>query len=344
MLRHPLPQRVGTALLILAFAAGCAEAPTSSLPDAQFARNAAALAPDDFEYTVIRHPNAPTRTWVRGMNTRGDIVGDIIVGGPSIAAGGVSIGFLLLDGTFHAVAFDGAVHTFVNGINDRGDIVGVYNAGSGPRAFILSGGAYSTLPAPAGYATRAYDIASNGVIAGSYNTGTGNWRPAIWERGVFTPLDGILAELGADMAEGFGINARGQVVGHFTVAGDIFPGTLNQKMYGFVYDRGRISATLNFPGSGWMSCAFAISAQGEAVGHYVDIATEAVAVSGYMWRNGEYVARLGVPGAVGTYPESITPNGAIAGNALLGARTPAGAYLWTDAVGFVAMQKRPGRR
>jgi hypothetical protein len=326
--------------LLLAFAVGCADAPTvpADAPvDAQFARSAGFLDADAWEYTLIRHPDGPTRTYVNRMNTRGDVVGDVLVGTSWE-------GFLLRDGGFHRVAFPGAFLTYASGINERGDIVGVYNAGAGPRAYILSGGEYRTLPTPDGYWTRAYDIASNGVIAGSYYTGAGKWRPAMWERGEFTPLDEILTELGADMAEGFGINMQGQVVGHFTVAGDIFPGTANLKMYGFVYDRGRVSATLNYPGSGWMSCVFGIGALGEAVGHYVDIATEAVSVSGYMWHKGEYVARLVVPGAVGTYPSAVMPNGSIAGYALLGGRTPTGGYAWTDAVGFVAVQKRPGRR
>jgi hypothetical protein len=329
----------GSAALLLAFAAGCADVPTTpaATPDAQFARSAGFLDADAFEYTLIRHPAAPTRTWVNRMNTRGDLVGDVLIGG-------AREGFLLRDGSFHRVVFPGADSTFATGINERGDIVGTYHGDAGPRAYTLSGGEYRTLQAPEGYRTRAYDIASNGVIAGSYFTGTGKWRPAIWERGEFKPLDEILTQLGADMAEGFGINNQGQVVGHFTVAGDIFPGTPNLKMYGFVYGGGRILASLNYPGSGWMSCVFGIGAHGEAVGHYVDIATAAVAVSGYMWRNGEYVARMVVPGAIGTYPSAVMPNGAIAGYALLGAPHPAGGYFWTEAVGFVAVQKRPGRR
>jgi hypothetical protein len=337
MTHHPVfTLRNSVAGLLLACTAGCADLPTAA-PDPvagpQFSRSAATLDVDDFEYTVIRHPDAPTRTFVNRMNTRGDVVGDIVVGT-------VTTGFVLRQGTFQPVAYPGATFTTALGINERGDIVGTYNAGSGPRAFILSDGQYRSLPAPAGYRTRAFDIASNGVIAGSYFTGTGKWRPAIWERGVFTPLDPILTQLGADMAEGFGINARGQVVGHYTVAGEApFPPTANQKMYGFVYDRGRVSTRLNYPGSGWMSCGWGVGIHGEVVGHYVDIATEAVAVSGYMWRNGEYVARMGVPGAIGTYPQAITPNGAIAGYALLGARTSTGGYAWTEAVGFVAVQK-----
>jgi hypothetical protein len=324
----------GSAALLLAFAVGCADAPTTphgAPADAQFARSAGFLDADAFEYTLIRHPDAPTRTWVNRMNTRGDIVGDVLIGG-------AWEGFLLRDGSYHRVAVEGATETYALGINERGDIVGYYVAGAGARAYILSGGEYQTLPAPEGYRTRAYDIASNGVISGAYFTGT-KMRPAIWERGEFKPLDEILTQLGADMAEGFGINTQGQVVGHFTLAG-------NPKMYGFVYDRGRISATLNYPGSGVMSCVWGVGVHGEAVGHYTDIATETVAISGYMWRNGEYVARMVVPGAVGTFPQAITPNGAIAGYALLGtgARTPTGAYPWTEAVGFIAVQKRPGRR
>jgi uncharacterized membrane protein len=340
MIRPVITPRHGFAGLLLAFGVGCADVPTSvhdAPADPHFARSAAFLDADAFDYTIVRHPAAPTRTYVNRMNTRGDLVGDIVIGT-------IWEGFLRRGGSFHRLAFPGAIHTLARGINERGDIVGSYNAGSGPRAYIHSQGEYRTLAAPQGYMTHAWDIASNGVIAGSYFTGTGKWRPAIWERGVFTPLDDILTELGADMAEGFGINTLGQVVGHFTVAGDIFPGTTSQKMYGFVYGRGGISTTLNYPGSGAMSCALGIGAHGETVGHFVDIATEAVAVSGYMWRNGEYVARMIVPGAVGTYPQSVTPDGTIAGYAQLGARTPAGVYAWTDAVGFIAVQKRPGRR
>jgi hypothetical protein len=339
MIRHMLTRRRGIAAVLLASAAGCADAPTAThhQPETvQFSRAAGTLDADDFDYTIVRHPDAPTRTYLNRMNTRGDVVGDIPVDGNWR-------GFLRRNGNFEDIVVPGAIHTFALGINERGDIVGSYNAGSGLRAYVRAEGEYRTLPAPAGYATRAYDIASNGVITGSYFTGTGKWRPAIWERGEFTPLDHILEQLGADMAEGFGINTLGQVVGHFTVAGDMFPGTPNQKMYGFTYDRGRVSATLNYPGSGWMSCGWGIGVQGEVVGHYVDIATEAVAVSGYMWRNGQYMARMIVPGAIATYPQATTPNGAIAGYALLGARTPAG-YAWTDAVGFIAVQKRPGRR
>jgi hypothetical protein len=146
------------------------------------------------------------------------------------------------------------------------------------------------------------------------------------------------------MAEGFDINVHGQVVGHFTVAGDFYPGTSTLKMYGFVYGKGQPTVTLNYPGSGPMSCAMGIGTRGDVVGHYTDIATAAVGVSGFLWQKGSFAARLVVPGAVLTYPAAITPNGVIAGNAALGRPNEAGpGYIPEEWVGFTAVQKR-GRR
>jgi hypothetical protein len=340
---------VPAVLLALLIPACADQAPTPVLPesplDGQFAKLQAGLDADDFEYTIIRHPDAPTFTFLNRINTRGDIVGNYFDGTRWD-------GFLRRGEDYHRISYPESDETVANGINERGDVVGAYFGASGIRAYLYSNGEYRTLAAPAGYHTRAYDISSNGVIAGSYHTGTGKWQPAIWEKGVFTPLPVIMQALGADMAEGFGINVHGQVVGHFTVAGEApFPGTPNQKMYGFVYDRGRVTATLNVPGSGWMSCAFGIGVHGEAVGHYVDIATAEVAVSGYVWRDGAYVARLVVPNpgadnplAIGTYPNSSTPNGMIAGYAVFGDRTSTGGFVPQERVGFIAVQKKPGRR
>jgi hypothetical protein len=313
--------------------------------DAQLAKLQAGLNADDFEYTIIRHPDAPTLTFLNRINTRGDVVGHYFDGTRWD-------GFLRRGEDYHRISYPESDETVANGINERGDVVGTYVGKDGIQAFLFSDGEYQTLSAPAGYHTRAYDISSRGVIAGSYHTGSGKWQPAIWEKGVFTPLPVITQALGADMAEGFGINVHGQVVGHFTVAGEApFPGTQNQKMYGFVYDRGQVIATLNVPGSGWMSCAFGIGVHGEAVGHYSDIAAPDVLVSGYVWRDGAYVARLVVPNpgaenplAMGTYPMASTPNGIIAGYAILADRTPTGGFEPKERVGFIAVQKKPGRR
>jgi hypothetical protein len=342
MMKRPIPATTlvsVVALLPLALA-GCGETPTEAMapPDvASLAAVAGALDADAFEYTIIRHPEA-VATFVERMNASGDLVG-------RFDDGTRVDGFRLRAGEYERISVPGSAATYAIGINARGDVVGfAIMPGVGQRAYVLSDGEYRTLDGPAGYHTRAFDIAANGVISGSYHTGTGKWQPAIWEKGVFTPLTGLTEELGADMAEGFGINVHGQVVGHFTVAGDFYPGTTALKMYGFVYGRGQPTVTLNHPGSGTMSCAMGIGTQGEVAGHYTDIATAEVGVSGYLWQKGSFAARLVVPGAVQTYPTAITPAGVIAGHAALGRPNESGpGYITEEWVGFTAVQKR-GRR
>jgi hypothetical protein len=334
---------VAWAALILA---GCTDQPRLPVEPldgagAAFAKAPAVLDHEDYEYTIFRHPEAVTRTWLMRVNTNGVAVGEYLKDGRID-------GFRARGEAFERISVEGSIRTSAMGINPRGDVVGTYRVetltnDTVERAYIFSDGRYRTLPAPADYQTRAFDIAPNGVIAGSYHTGTGKWQPAIWEKGEFKPLVTIMQDLGADMAEGFGINVHGQVVGHFTKPGITGPASPNQKMFGFIYDQGQVPETLNYPGSGWMSCSWGIGVHGDAVGHYVDIETEAVAVSGYVWRDGAYTGRLIVPGAIGTYPQTITPNGTIAGYALLGERVGTG-YTWNQAVGFIAVQKRPGRR
>lgn len=299
----------------------CADAPTApaDATAAAVTPASAMLSPQDFDYEVVRHPDGGM-TFLNRINARGDIVGDRCVPGECR-------GFLRRGDSWEVIAYPGSGWNYAYGINERGDVVGTYGDATGEHAFLYSRGEYRTLAAPPGVQTRAYDIAANGTIAGAYRT-TGSWRPAIWDKGRFVPLDGVTATLGADMAEGFGINAHGAVVGHFTRPGDLFPGTPMQKMYGYVYQDGRVIATLNFPGSGFMSCGWGMGIHGEVLGHYVDL--EAGGVTGYMWQDGEYVARMRVPGAVHTYPQAITPGGTIAGWAVTAAGEP---------VGFIATRK-----
>jgi hypothetical protein len=342
-----MPRSARTLLLLTLLATlpltagGCADLPTQTAlgPDeADLTKLAGALTADDFDYILVRHPGADL-TYVNRINTRGEMVGDFFDGTRWD-------GFTRRGDVYTTISLTGSTATFALGINERGDVVGHANIPLvGLRAYLLSGGSYQILDAPAGYHTRAFDISANGIIAGSYHTGAGKWQPAVWEEGVFRPLSRLTADLGADMAEGFGINVHGQVVGHYTVAGDFFPGTAILKMYGFVYGDDRSTGTLNYPGSGTMSCGWGIGVHGDVVGHYTDIATAEVGVSGYVWSNGRFTARLVVPGAVGTYPQAITPNGVIAGYAALGRPNPDGpGYIAEEWVGFTAVQKRPGRR
>jgi uncharacterized membrane protein len=122
----------------------------------------------------------------------------------------------------------------------------------------------------------------------------------------------VAADLGTNMAEVFGVNADGRVVGHFTKAGD-------PKMYGFDYKSGTPTISLTHPesgqGTGMMSCAWGIGAQGEVVGHYTDSVNGGV--SGFIWNDGQFVGSLRVPGATETYPQAVTANHIVAGYAIL---------------------------
>jgi hypothetical protein len=337
MTRSPRALLVACAALLPLVLGRCTDLPTDPpIEDARFAKAPASLDQHDFDYTIVRHPQGHA-TWVNKMNARGDIVGDFHHGEGSA---GRFDGYLLRRGEYTTISYPSSSETYAYGINERGDVVGHYASGAGPRGYLYSAGDYVTLPAPAGYHTRAYDISATGVIVGSYHTGTGKWQPAVWEKGEFVPLTGLVSELGADMAEGFGINVHGDIVGHYTVAGVTFGSTPTLLMNGFVYRNGHVAAVLDYPGSGFMSCGWGIGVDAAVVGHYSDIATEAVAVSGYIWERGTFTARLVVPGAVGTYPASITPNGVIAGYAGLGQRNSNGSYSVNEWVGFTATRKK----
>lgn len=271
--------------------------------------------PQDFRYEIIRLPESfgARRVFVERANAAGDLVGRYTILDNQQE---VWRGFVRHQGSFATVHVEGAINTMARGINDERTIVGQYSDAKGDHGFIFSASrGFTKVDAPGATGTRMFDVANNGTISGSYKT-AGLFQPAVWVGGTFTPLPAIAARLGADMAEGFGINQHGDVVGHFTRASeaDVAPGG-HQKMYGFVYRDGVVTATLDYPGSGWMSCAYGTSARGEVVGHYVDPVDGGV--TGFVWKNGTFTARLRVDGAAETYPQSILPDGTLVGSAIM---------------------------
>ena len=82
-------------------------------------------------FTTIDYPGAATTTpW--GINTRGDIVGQYVLGD-------VTHGFLLSGGQFSTIDFPGATYTAATAINQRGDIVGRYTVDGVSRGYVLVG-------------------------------------------------------------------------------------------------------------------------------------------------------------------------------------------------------------
>jgi probable HAF family extracellular repeat protein len=312
-------------------AVGCGRSFNSQWPNVPHSERAAdVLSIDDFDYVVIRLPASfgASRVLVERANTRGDLVGRYMA--MDETGEQVAHGFVRRNGVFETLHVEGAQYTYAQGINERGDIVGTYVDARGEHGFLYVDARFTTFDAKGATGTRFYDISGNGVIAGSYNIGD-KWQPAVWIDGVFTPLTALTAALGSDMAEAFGINALGQVVGHFTLPGSSLDAS-GQKMYGFLYQDGSILATFDFPGSGPMSCSWEVGEQGEVLGHYAD--PQAGGVTGYLWQNGTFTGQLRVPGATETYPMTFGANGTIAGAALLATG---------EHVGFSAAPRRRNR-
>lgn len=306
--------RTAALAALVTIVAACDSTPTDPLTKPHVA--------DDFAYTLVRVPTSygASATLVDRANKAGDVVGRYLVG-----TGTEWHGFALRAGSFEKIDVAGASRTLPHGLNDVGDVVGRYFTGTVEHGFLYSKGVYTSFDAPGASGTRFYDISAGGVIAGSYRIGTGSYLPATWVGGTFTPLTAMVTEIGASMAEGFGINAAGQVVGHFTRTGD-------PKMYGFLYTAGAATTTLEQPesgkGTGMMSCAWGIGLSGDVVGHYTD--TVNGGVTGFIWNAGQFVGKLRVPGATETYPQSIASNGMIAGYAILASG---------ERVGFTAVLK-----
>lgn len=293
--------RIQLVWLAIAFVVACARVPaTTATPEPH--------GPGDFTYALIRVPEdwGASRTLVERANARGDLVGRYM-------ADSAWHGFVQRHGIFEKIDVPGATQTFATGINDAGEIVGRYTIGKAQHGFRHAGGSYATVDGDGATATHLYDVADNGLVSGSYRTDGGEYQPAIWIDGKFTPLADIASALGANMAEGVGVGRDGRITGHFTTAAD-------PKMYGFVYDRHTGVVKLNHPdsgeGTGKMSCGAGVGPGGEVLGHYTDSA--AGGVSGFVWSDGRFVARLRVPGATQTYPAAMTATGMIVGGAVLG--------------------------
>ncbi|NIP79716.1 MAG: hypothetical protein GWM90_11070, partial [Gemmatimonadetes bacterium] len=190
------------------------------------------------------------------------------------------------------------------------------------HGFTYDRGEYGTFDAPAGVnfglETWIWDIGATGAMTGGFTDSDGVYRGFILDNGAFTRI----MVPGSAWTEGFGINARGEVTGHFANPG-------SSQMFGFVYRDGEFTTILDYPGEDdWMSCSMGIGVHGETVGHVAG--TYPDATYGYVWHDDTYTALLRVPEAAATYPTAIGADGTIAGYAVL---------TGGERVGFVARPK-----
>ena len=105
-------------------------------------------------YKTLRYPGCDHDAYTTpfGINDKGEIVGTHKCGSGSVGA------FLWSDGVFTAIDAPGATQTFAYGINNNTQIVGYYqypvngNPLGGTQAFVYSGGVFTPVNPPPGFA------------------------------------------------------------------------------------------------------------------------------------------------------------------------------------------------
>ncbi|NNE68701.1 MAG: hypothetical protein HKN33_19215, partial [Pyrinomonadaceae bacterium] len=188
---------------------------------------------------------APTCSFGRGINDRGDVVGwgvgGIFPGGPK--------GFKLdKHGTLTVIGFPGATVTQANGINDNGEIVGLYLLGGPPQAYLRTkDGTYSNVDFPGSISSQAWGINSRGQIVGQYDDGSGTHAYLRNQDGTFQSFDfpaGMVASGTLFYTRFRDINDKGEIVGYYRVTGGNFPVV---EIHGFHLDQKGNIHPIDFP-------------------------------------------------------------------------------------------------
>ena len=178
-------------------------------------------------------PVGSTFTNVLGINERGDIVGRYCVLAVCTPPGtGAYRGFLFRDGEFTFIDVPGATETDPFKIDGRGRIVGGFlTAGGEEQIFVLNNGVFTALAPPGGQpvSLETGGINERGDIVGNYcemsfpcfSASTDVHGFLMTARG-FATID----IPGARTTVANGINARGEIVGAYSDAGNRFHGFL----------------------------------------------------------------------------------------------------------------------
>jgi uncharacterized membrane protein len=173
-------------------------------------------------FTTIDPPGS-VFTNALGINRRGDIVGRYCTVLPCVPE--ARHGFLLSGGEFWRIDVPGAAGTNAWAINDRGKIVGGYQDTDGKsHVYLLREGHFTTIDFPGAVDTAPLGtkggINSRGDIVSYYcatepcSLDNDSEHGFLLSDGEFTTIDFP----GGHAAAGFGINARGDIVGPYNDA------------------------------------------------------------------------------------------------------------------------------
>lgn len=228
-----------------------------------FAKGSAVPTPINFSTAPF---NTAGGTSARGINARGDIVGDYI------DSSGVDHGYLLSNGVFTSVDATslGAVDTVAYGLNNVEEIVGAYADSAGNlHGFFLSKGVFQTIDFPSASQTRVGGIGDDDTMVGVYLDASGFSHG--FQRssaGVFTSITNSVA---SDTVARV-INAEGDIVGSYANTADL-TGEKVVGSHGFLLSSGDLIdfIAIDFPATGVQGTqARSINPRGDIVGAYVD--------------------------------------------------------------------------
>lgn len=253
----------------------------------------------DYRFVKIDFPNAIS-TEARGINARGDIVGDYT------DANDVTHAYLLRQGVFTSIDFPDAVFTGAKAINARGDIVGNFmDTASVPHGYLLRDGQLTQIDYPGARGTSVWAINNSGEVTGSHFDATGTERGFILKDGVFRDVH-VPRSLSTGV---YGAQDNGRVwVGQARIRPD-------GAFRGFVRTKPGDFQLIVFPG---FVCSVArwINQRGDIVGLFPDTQNVEECADapnhGFLFRDGEYT-QIDFPRSTFTRALAINDDGVIVG-------------------------------
>lgn len=258
-----------------------------------------ALLAADYRYVRIDVPNA-SLTIARGINARGDIIGDYF------DADGVGHDFLLRNGVYTNIDYPGGASVAARAINARGDIAGVLDDADGAHGFVFSEGKLTKIDYPGASATRAFGINNTGDITGQYTTKFGVVFGFILRDRTFHKIS-IRA---SDITSVYGAEDNGRVmVGDVVLSAD-------SSIHAFVRHKLGDIQLLDPPGTIFpCSHGRGINERGDVAGAFMIVNTPEECGRpnhGFVFRQGVYDI-IDPPGSLDTFVFGINDDGVIVG-------------------------------
>ena len=258
-----------------------------------------ALFAADYRYSKIDVPNS-TGTIARGINARGDIIGDYF------DADGMAHEFLLHNGVYTNIdnPSDGTIA--VRAINARGDIVGNLGDAAGGHGFLLHDGQFTKIDFPGASNTTGFGINNTGDITGEYTAKSGAVFGYLLRDGTFRKI----SIRGTDLTSLHGAEDNGRVL-----TGDVIVGA-DSSTQGFIrYKLGDVQL-LDPPGTIFpCSHARAINERGDVAGVFMIVHTPEECTRpnhGFVLRQGAYDI-IDPPGSLDTFVFGINDDQVLVG-------------------------------